>query len=245
MVEETDSERFQRQRELDEISRSRSIKIDDDDEKRLAQANRREAMTRELREIASIRSTAANKWETDVTAEKLEQAKDQRARELQEIAAMRSSSSSSTSARPNWDNSNNDDSITRSNRDVVLSNRREEKASSASTTTRDDKDDHDLFQSSSFKKSSTKEETKTAGVVSRRIGNLFSRDPGEWAADPEEIIEEFLRSPQIAALPDPPSKSNNNKSMANPPPPPRDSSKDYMREFSATDRKAASWGSKK
>ena len=66
---------------------------------------------------------------------------------------------------------------------------------------------------------------------SRRIGNLLSRKTADEWEDPDELIAEFLKSPPIAAIPD----AVEDDSM--PPPPPRESSRDYMREFTATDKK--------
>jgi hypothetical protein len=71
-------------------------------------------------------------------------------------------------------------------------------------------------------------------VPTRRIGNLLSRKTADEWEDPDELIADFLKSPAMAAIPDSVSPADDEPM---PPPPPRESSKDYMREFAATDRK--------
>ena len=215
-----EAERYQRRKELEEIAKARSRSAWEEDTGLAKDTEAREAKKRELREIAAMRSQsggwAAAEGEGEAgklrSASTLEQARDIRSRELKEIASMRS--------HKNWE----EEGVT------------EEKTSTPADTA----DMGGAFRNvaSSWRQRERGEREAAVEAAppkqqqpqpSRRIGNLLSRKTADEWEDPDELIAEFLKSPPIAAIPD------SDEPM--PPPPPRESSRDYMREFSATDKK--------
>ena len=233
-----DAERYQRQKELEEIAKARSKAGWEEDAGLAKDANVREAKKRELREIAAMRSQSAG-WaaeegetrESRLTSTNiLEQARDMRSRELQEIASMRS--------QKHWEDEEEAAVVAAGEKECAAAVALADK-SSADTT-----DMGGAFRNvaSSWRQrarcerepavvSTAAASPKPQPSPSRRIGNLLSRKTADEWEDPDELIAEFLKSPPIAAIPD----AVEEDSMM-PPPPPRESSRDYMREFTATDR---------
>ena len=222
-----EAERYQRQKELEEIAKARSKSGWEEDAGLAKDANAREAKKRKLREIAAMRSQSSG-WATEegesrlTSSNTLEQARDMRSRELQEIASMRSHKNweeEATTAPAEVKSTADTTDMGGAFRNVASSWRQRERG------------EREQAAAAAAAVASASPKQQPSPAPSRRIGNLLSRKTADEWEDPDELIAEFLKSPPIAAIPD----AVGDDPM--PPPPPRESSRDYMREFTATDKK--------
>ncbi|TRY63735.1 hypothetical protein TCAL_02063 [Tigriopus californicus] len=207
-LDKDDSERLERQKELEEISKARAQTNWDNTSPHEGSESLKDSRTRELQAIAELRSKrAADAWEAERSSEKvLEATRDQRAKELQEIASMRSQN--------NWDEVNAEVRAKADRSQVIQEQRQIDHGPTEPSPQPLPKNPNDLdidemissfqdvaasWQQRESEPQAPANQTQRAEVPSRRIGNLFKRPPAQTG-----------ESPNI------------------PSPPPRESSKDYM-----------------
>ena len=242
--EREEAERSQRRQELAEIAKARG-KIDWDEavqqnrgheiEDEDPQEEPKSARARELRDMLAQRAARQNSKdeekeqqhcqrgevnnnEVDVLSHKLslERTKDQRARELQEIAAIRSQ-------RNCWEDDSNVEAVNNDDRPQWMREKVDlgNKSSSVSQPDNDPlKSAVENFQNvaDSLKNN---EQNENQFVPSRGIGNMFDKNSDYWSNSNTGEEENSLR----AATASPP-----------PPPPPMPPSRDSSREFMARER---------
>ena len=222
ITERVEHERIQRAKELDEIKQaakvhhvqrqSKKSECNDDLDKPSVEVL--EARSRMLQEVASRREDTPTSEDDFVTSQEkaAERAKQERNKELAEIAEMRN--------RTNW-------------QDVVATD-----VQSRNTPTRTP--DLDLeearttirnaaarWQERELKQPRFGTPPSGRNTPSRRIGNLFNRGADHWSMEADN--DEEFPDPPKEEFPDPPTEIEMQVSL--PAPPPRDSSKDVMMEY--------------
>ena len=216
--ETCDDQRKQRAQELVQIALAGKVKplkdnLEDKEEKRDAKVM--EARARMLQEVASLRSEAPESTEDEdynsTSQERAaEKAKEERKRELAEIAEMR--------CRTNWEDvvssTSNVEVQPRQTPDPDLEEARNTIRSHAARW-------QEREQSSQKIRYGTPPSGRT--TPSRRIGNLFKKGSDHWSMDDNE--EEFPAPPTDILM-----------EVTLPAPPPRDSSRDVMMEYAGKRR---------